>query len=291
MRSASHCLVILALAAAVSCSFSASPSDDGAAAPDNLYLSSLVEDQWKPGKVGAARFGYKNGAVADDDGNPAPNDGALGGPRGLGSYQSNGSYTCVGIDGSAVWRFEEGRYIRDGEGDDFVTFSSVFAWGRAADGLCCELAHVEVSPDGISWYRNAAERFTVNPDPGADVDGYEYAAVSGLHGNNPVWANVDQDVQAEELVLSGSSYRWVDIEGVTVSRFFAATDPYLGGTRFDLADFVGDDGSFWPADGKMRYLKIRDDSSILDGQDYSKAWCLGANLQSAMGINTGRDDE
>jgi hypothetical protein len=39
----------------------------------------------------------------------------------------------------------------------------------------------------------------------------------------------------------------------------------------------------------MRYIKIIDDPVILDGQDYDKDWCLGANLMSAMGVNVGED--
>jgi hypothetical protein len=53
-----------------------------------------------------------------------------------------------------------------------------------------------------------------------------------------------------------------------------------------LADFLScDTNATWPEDGKMQYLRIIDDNTILDGQDYLKEWCLGANLMSAMAIN------
>lgn len=266
---------------------SAGPADE---APDNLYLTELVAEQWAPGKVGAARYGYMSGTVADAAGNPVPNDGALGGPNGLGSSAAGEPFTCVGVDGSAVWKFEEGRYALDGEGDDFVTFASVFAWGRAADGLCSELGRIEASEDGEVWYYNSAATFASHPAPGTNDGGFAYLAVSGLHGNEPTWANVDEDIQAEELATVDGILQWIDVPGATVPRDFGAEDRYLGGTRFDLAAFRrrGDDAP-WPAGGRMRYLKLIDDSSILDGQDYDVSWCLGANLMGAMGINTGRD--
>ena len=46
-----------------------------------------------------------------------------------------------------------------------------------------------------------------------------------------------------------------------------------------------DSGDAWPAGGKMSYLKLVDDPSVLDGQDYSPEWMTGARLMSAMGIN------
>jgi hypothetical protein len=186
------------------------------------------------------------------------------------------------VGGSAAWRFDDDYYIFDGPGPDFTTFENSFAWGGAADGLCCELAHVHTSEDLSVWYYNAEEQYDVNPSPDENDDGYAYFDVSGLHGNNPTWANHTQEMQAQEIVDGA----WVDIPDVFVPPDFGPGDPHLGGNSFDLADFRSlDDDSPWPADGRMKYVRIVDDPEILDGQDYAKSWCLGAQMHAAMGIN------
>jgi hypothetical protein len=160
------------------------------------------------------------------------------------------------------------------------------------NGLCSELAHVQVSGDGMTWYGipfgPGGEEYDINPDPSSNNGNYVYRSVSNLHGNEPTWANFRKDMPAEHIADTGDGIeRWVEIEGVTVSRYFLPSDPYLGGSAFDLADFrlVGDAGIPWPEDGEMRYLKIIDDDTILDGQDYAKDWRLGANLSAAMAMN------
>jgi len=265
------------------------PEYDESLDPNNLYLAEVVDEEWNPQPAGSQRVNWTGGGglqVTDENRMPLKNDGALGPPEGHGSYESGGTYTCVGIGGSAAWKFEEGRHIYNGEGIDFITFASTFAWGQRVDGLCCELAHVEVSEDGASWYYNSAEEFIENPDPSKDNDGYTYRSVSGLHGNNPTWANYTVNMQAQEIREIDGVEKWVDIPCECISIYFEPDDPYLGGVGFDLDDYRGkSDDEPWPADGKMRYIKIIDDPDILDGQDYLKSWCLGANLMSAMGVN------
>ncbi|MDC7235427.1 MAG: hypothetical protein PQJ58_19520 [Spirochaetales bacterium] len=255
--------------------------------PPNVYLTEFIE--WSPGLVGLSR---QNPDYSDSEGRPLAEltlD-ALGPPEGSGAATSGNGKTCpVGINGWAVWKFDPDYVIVDGPGNDFITFTKTFAWGRAADSLCNELAFVEVSEDGTTWYEldPAKISYDTNPQPETDNDNYVYANVSGLHGNAPTWANFRTDVQAEELSDVNGTMKWIDVVGVSVSRYFSPDDDYLGGIAFDLADFISkDDSSPWPAGGKMRYLKIIDSSDILDGQDYAKDWCLGANLMSAMGINT-----
>ncbi len=262
------------------------PAYDPALDPNNVYLDLCVAADWNPGQVGENRKGWGSGTVADASGVPVQNNEALGPPEGTGSYSSSDKYTCIGINGSAVWRFNEDYYIFDGPGNDFVTFTSTFAWSGACDGLCCELAHVEVSEDGSVWYEHSGEDYVENPDPSADNPDYRYFSVENLHGNNPTWANHTLNKQAQEIRDVDGEFRWVDIDCTCVSRYFAPGDPYLGGVEFDLDDFTRKpDGETWPAGGKMRYIKLIDDDTILDGQDYLKSWCLGANLMSAMGIN------
>ena len=146
----------------------------------------------------------------------------------------------------------------------------------------CELAHVEVSEDLEHWYYNAAATWVENPRPEEDDDGYVHAAVSGLHGNNPTWANHTKAMQAQEI-RDGA---WVDIPDVFVPPDFGPGDPHLGGDLFDLADFRSlEDDDPWPLSGRMRYIRIVDDPRILDGQDYLKLWNLGSQMHAAMGIN------
>ncbi|MBN2041941.1 MAG: hypothetical protein JW864_18040 [Spirochaetes bacterium] len=257
-------------------------ADSDAFTERNIYLDAIVE--WNPGLTGAARANY----VIVEDSLPVKNDLAFGGPTGNGCGSRVYSCVCVGINGSAAFRFEEGFYIYNGDGYDFTTFEGSFAWGGAVDGLCCELAHVEVSEDLITWYYNSAEEYDINPDPTEDNGDYCHANVKGLHGNNPTWANINQDMQAYEI----KNGKWTAIEDVYVSKDFKPTDPYLGGDSFDLFTFRSKtDDSPWPDEGKMRYVRIIDDDSIIDGQGYSNGWCFGAQMHAAMGINVKTDTE
>jgi hypothetical protein len=251
--------------------------------PDNVYLTNFIE--WSPGIVGTSRQG---GEYTDSEGHPLVEYtlDALGPPEGSGSGTSGEGKTCpLGVNGWGVWGFDPRFVIINGDGDDFITFAKTFAWGSKADGLCSELAHVEVSEDGVKWYSHNNEEFVENPTPDSSNGNYSYASVKNLHGNEPSWANFRTDIQAESLENLSGVDQWVPMTGVTVSRYFTASDVNLGGIGFNLDDFYHD-GDPWPSDGKMKYLKIIDDDTILDGQDYDKTWCLGANLMSALGINT-----
>ncbi len=208
------------------------PEYNAALDPDNLYLAEVVTDEWNPQSAGSQRKNWicsaDNGlAATDENGMPIQNNGALGPPEGEGIFEGGGTYTCVGIDGSAAWKFEEGRYIYNGEGIDFITFSSNFAWSTAPDSLCCELAHVEVSADGETWYKNSAEDFVPNPDPPQDNGGFAYRSVSGLHGNNPTWANWKKQMQAQKIEEVDGTEQWADIPCECISIYFEPDDPYV----------------------------------------------------------------
>lgn len=248
----------------------------------NVYLGSVVE--FNPGYAGAARNGSFETGMIGSDGIPVLNDYALGAPTGTGSMTSSTAYDglMLGINGSAVFAFEEGYYIYDGDGNDFMTWGDRFCWGGRLDGHCSELAHVLVSADGTNWYYNSAETYDINPDPDSANSGYQYYNVSGLHGNTPNWANHLRDMQAQQDVDGV----WTNIPGVVVPSDFTPNTPYLGGDGFDLATFLSVDGdSPWPEDGQMRYIMLVDDDSILDGQSYAPPWKTGAIMQAAMGIN------
>ena len=260
-------------------------TNDDPYADKNVYLDALVE--WNPQPTGSARAGYAG--IIDGNFMPIENsDRAFGPPTGNGPFSRKYDCVPVGINGSAAFRFDEGYYIFDGEGDDFKTFEGSFSWGSAIDGLCCELAHVEVSEDGVVWYYNSAEVYDINPHPTNNNGGYIYSNVEGLHGNNPTWANHEKDMQAQHI-FDGF---WTDIEGVFVSKDFLPTDPYLGGNAFDLSTFYSkEDYSPWLPGARMRYVRIIDDDNILDGQDYSKAWCFGAQMHAAMGIHVKKENK
>lgn len=248
----------------------------------NVYLGDVVE--FNPEAAGAARTGTFEVGMIGPDHMPILNEYALGAPTGTGSWTSSteNDGLILGINGSAVFAFEEDYYIYNGEGDDFRTWGDRFCWSGQVSGHCNELAHVQVSADGINWYYNSAETYDINPDPSSGNSAYNYYNVSGLHGNTPNWANHTKDMQAQEDVDG----RWTDIEGVVVPSDFNAWTPYLGGDAFDLSTFLAlSDNSPWPEDGRMRYIKLIDDDTILDGQSYSPAWKTGAIMQAAMGIN------
>ena len=247
---------------------------------ENVYLGSIYE--WNPKEVGVSRRFNNWSGMTDGVTMPAQNNRALGAPTGNGTYSRVYNGTAVGINGSASWKFEEGFYIYNGPGNDFKTFEGSFAWGYSVDGLCCELGHIQVSEDGQNWYYNSAEKYIVNPNPDVSNGDYSYSAVEGLHGNNPTWANAEKDMQAQEI----RDGKWVNIPDTYISKDFKPTDPYLGGNDFDLSTFRSlEDDSFWPDDGKMFYIRLIDDSTILDGQDYAKGWCFGAQMHAAMGLN------
>ena len=245
---------------------------------ENVYLGSIHE--WNPQQAGSNRRNWAG--MTDANLMPIQNNKALGAPKGNGTYSRVYESTAVGINGSASWKFEEGFYIYNGEGNDFKTFEGSFAWSGQVDGLCCELGHIQVSEDGENWYYNSAESFIENPNPELNNGNYSYFDVQGLHGNNPTWANVEKDMKAQEI----KDGKWVNIPDTYVSKDFSPTDPYLGGNDFDLSTFRSlEDDSFWPDDGKMFYIRLIDDTKILDGQDYAKSWCFGAQMHAAMGLN------
>ena len=248
----------------------------------NVYLGSVID--FDPQLAGIARNGTYEVGMIDSDHMPIFNDYALGAPTGTGSWSSSTAYDglILGIGGSAVFAFEEGYYIYDGEGDDFRTWGDRFCWGGEVNEHVSELAHVQVSEDGINWYYNSAEAYDINPDPSSGNGDYNYYNVSGLHGNTPNWANYTKDIQAQKDVDGV----WTDIPGVVVPADFDAWTPYLGGDAFDLSTFLSlADDSLWPEDGQMRYIKLIDDDTILDGQSYAPVWKTGAIMQAAMGIN------
>ena len=263
--------------------------------PDNVYLTENIS--FNPGPAGSARASSLS-EYYDSSGYPLDwtKNGACGPPEGTVAVMSNttADMTVLGSGGEAVWRFDPAWVIINGAGDDFVTFSNHNLLGGLPDGSWNELAHVYASEDGINWYISSNETYTANTTPGTPNDSYDWSAVEDLHGNNHCWANFRKDVEAEYLDASSGTYETAtDSTGavIYVSKYFEADDDYLGGDRFDLANFVHAEpsgvlnGTAWPADGKMRYLKLVDAPEVLDGQDWNPDWMTGARLMSAMGIN------
>ncbi|MDC7124466.1 MAG: hypothetical protein PQJ46_02795 [Spirochaetales bacterium] len=264
--------------------------------PENVYLTENIE--FNPGQIGSARI-TDDSDYYDSNGYPLDEtkEGACGPPEGCSSLYSNSDadMTVLGSGGEAVWKFDSDWVIIDGDGDDFVLFSNHNVFQGKVDGSWNELAHVYVSEDNVNWYISSKESYIENSTPGEANDDYDWSEVVDVFGNNHTWANFREDVAAEYLDADTESYEdLTDSNGdaVYVSKYFTPTDDYLGGDYFDLSDFVSvnDSDKSWPSDGKMRYLKLVDDPSILDGQDYSPSWMTGARLMSAMGINVEEAD-
>ena len=228
----------------------------------------------------------------DSNGYPLQNLGALGPPEGC--YPStfsnpDATMTVLGQNGWGIWQFNPDYRIINGDGPDFTTFANHNVFTGDPDESWNELGRVYVSIDGIDWYRNSAELYTVHPDPGENNNNYDWDAVSGLHGNTHTWVNFRLEVQAEWRDPATGRYALLenaDGSPFIISRYFTPDEHHLGGDSFDLTDFVHTDtGVPWPADGQMSYLKIVDDPAILDGQDWNNDWMTGARLIAAMGIH------
>ncbi|MBI9107859.1 MAG: hypothetical protein JEZ04_14015 [Spirochaetales bacterium] len=262
--------------------------------PANVYLTENVE--FTPGLVGIARRDSSS-PYYGADGKPVDDtkNGACGPPEGTAAINSSNTtaMTVLGNGGSAVWRFDPKWVIINGSGDDFITFSNHNILYGVPDDSWNELAHVYVSEDNLNWYKCKTETYTANEAPLTANDGYIWASVSGMHGNYHSWANFREEVEAESLGSSSGRYEPVIAssgKAVMISRYFEPSDPYLGpylgGDRFDLADFIHTEtGEAWPSGGKMKYLKLIDAPEALDGQDWNPDWMTGARIMSAMGIN------
>ena len=144
----------------------------------------------------------------DESGYPLESltENACGPPEGGGPHTGGDCLTCpIGINGWAIWQFDPDYVIVNGTGEDFMTFTKTWAWDSAEDGLCCELAFVQVSSDGFTWYEVDPDpvkdllRYDTNPNPTESSDNYVYANVAHLHGNAPTNANFRKDMSAEAI--------------------------------------------------------------------------------------------
>jgi len=189
----------------------------------------------------------------------------LGPPSGAGAGGGSLGACSLGYGGTAVCEFVDNIAL-DGPGPDLIVFENPFyfgscEWNDATQHAAWnETALVEVSQDGIEWFR-----FPCNYQPDNTTCGIQPCAnpssFSGLAGIRPVYASVGDN---------GSLKNGID-----------PTDPATaGGDSFDLADvglawcrFVRliDTGDINDAPGTERY----DDNGDLI-MDFGKVSVLGA---------------
>lgn len=159
----------------------------------------------------------------------------LGPPRGFGLDSGNNDAEEVfslGHGGSIT--LDAGDWVLDGEGPDFVIFENAFRIGGNDDVFFIEAAFVEVSEDGINYFRfpNDYDPLSVSEAPQAFPGSFR-----GFAGVRPVFANLDPDGDGD------------------TSDFIDPGDPALsGGDPFDLATL---------GLTRIRYIRIIDTGSAL----------------------------
>ena len=75
----------------------------------------------------------------------------LGPPQGSGLYAGSLDVVSLGIGGTITMSTGADTIV-DGPGPDFIIFENAFYAGNAADYIFAELAGVEVSADGETWF-------------------------------------------------------------------------------------------------------------------------------------------
>ena len=195
-------------------------------------------------------------------------DSLLGPPSGMGPYGGSTKVCSLGYGGVAVLEFKN-NVIVDGPGPDFIVFENAFFSGgcdigdKFIDSSWTETAVIEVSKDGVNWFRIPNDYDPSNNV--CDIAPYKNpSSFHGLAGVNPVYASV---------ALDGSLKGGVD-----------PTDPvYAGGDSFDLAD-VGLD---W-----CKFVKLIDTGDWLDAPgteicDDNGDMIIDAGKMSALGAVPG----
>jgi hypothetical protein len=129
----------------------------------------------------------------------------FGPPRGAGCCSGSTDVVSLGNGGSITLGFS-GNAIVDGPGADFVVFENAFE--TAAGGAFVELASVEVSDDGDSWY----------PFGCASME----APYDSCAGVSPVYS-LDDPGPIDPETSGGDSFDLADV-GIARARFVRITD-------------------------------------------------------------------
>ncbi|MCZ7582812.1 MAG: cell surface protein [Deltaproteobacteria bacterium] len=149
-------------------------------------------------------------------------DNVLGPPAGKGDFapqQSEDEMLGLGIGGWIVVR--TGYEIVDGDGPDFIVFENPFYVAGDGVHVFTEAATVEVSDDGVTWYR-----FPNDYDPdGAGT--YPWGVpdnFAGLAGIHPVSANPAKGIDPRDPdVAGGDPFDLADV-GLASASYIRLTD-------------------------------------------------------------------
>lgn len=161
---------------------------------------------------------YGEGAGFGQDAMPGI---VMGAPMGGGEQHGSLDVVSLGNGGRITLAFGD-RVIDDGPGPDFVVFENAFYAGGDPESPFAEIAGVEVSEDGATWF---AFPCTATEPP--------WGACAGWH---PSYANPDENDldPLDPAQAGGDAFDLADV-GLAHARFVRITD------RVDL---VGDTPSF-----------------------------------------------
>ncbi len=145
----------------------------------------------------------------------------FGSPNGAGVSAGSLDVVSLGNGGQITLGFLDQRII-DGDGPDFIVFENAFFAGGQESAVFAELATVEVSPDGETWF---AFPCTATAAP-----------FGGCAGWHPVFANTsDPTIDPQDPSEAGGDAFDLAELGLSEARFVRITD---------RADLTGLNGAF-----------------------------------------------
>ena len=147
----------------------------------------------------------------------------LGPPEGAGAVEGSTDTLSLGHGGVITLVFRD-NVVFDGPGDDLVIFENPFHSGSESGPVFAEYAFVELSRDGRRYVAVA----------------YDPAAVSGLAGQEPVYANSDNGIDPLASEAGGDRFD-IGALGLDMVRYLRITD---------AGDIVDDPGNHVPAGDK-----------------------------------------
>lgn len=161
----------------------------------------------------------------------------LGAPQGTGEMSGGTDVLSLGDGGSITLEFVDNRVI-NGDGPDFIVFENAFYAGGNPENTFAEVAFVEVSADGETFYR-----FPNDYDPeGTPIN--KPTNWSGFAGVHPCLSHPDNGIDPTDPLVAGGDAFDLDDVGLDEIRFVRIIDTGEGETvaHDDDGDEIYDPG-------------------------------------------------